>query len=197
VPLLGDLFARYEPQIRRLPRRVTHPDLDGGTFRLHRDGKVEIFYAPMDWLRPSARLAIVGITPAKDTMLIAYQTLVDGIAAGRSVPKVLDDVKTQASFSGFRPLLTSWLTWLDVHEHLGVESAEDLWERGAKFIQPTSAVRYPVFVNTKNYSGRNPDLVKHPILLGYVREAWHPNLQRSRRRLWCRWARRYRTLCGS
>lgn len=85
MPLLGDQFAHYEPRIRRLPRRrpLEDRDLTKPQFLLDREGRLEIYYAPVDWLRPTARSAVVGITPGKDTMRIAYQTVVDGLAARR------------------------------------------------------------------------------------------------------------------
>jgi hypothetical protein len=178
MPLLGKEYARFESRIRRLPSVVTDKDLVGEKFRLNRDGKLEIYYAPVDWLRPHARLAIVGITPGRDTMRIAYQTVVDGLAAGKPRARVLDEVKVQASFSGFRPLLSAWLLWLGAFRHLGLEDVDDPWRSGARLIQPTSAVRYPVFIDGTNYSGRNPDLVRHPLLRRYLVEVLAPELAR-------------------
>jgi hypothetical protein len=73
MPQLGSHFATFTPRIRRLPksRPITEGDLMRPTFRLERDGRVEIYYAPMDWLRPNALVAIVGITPSKGTMRVA------------------------------------------------------------------------------------------------------------------------------
>lgn len=174
--MLGDMYGHYEPLLRELPHTVTDRDLIDERFLIQRDGRLEIYYAPTDWLRPQARIAIVGITPGKDTMRIAYQTVVDGIAAGRPLPAVLDDVKRRAAFSGFRGQLVAWLAALDVHRHLGINSAADLWEHGAELLQPTSAIRYPAFVAGKNYSGRNPDLVKHPLLRAYLYQTLAPEL---------------------
>jgi hypothetical protein len=179
MPRLGVLFAAYEPKIRRLPRRrpIDAPDLLRPSFRLQRDGRLEIYYAPMDWLRPGARIAIVGITPGKDTMLIAYQSAADGLAAGRTPASVLNEIKSKASFSGFRGLLVQWLDYLRVHRHLGLSSAAALWTaEGQRYLHPTSAIRYPVLIGGKNYSGRNPSIVRHPILEPYVRDLLAPEL---------------------
>jgi hypothetical protein len=171
VPRLGVLFAAYEPKIRGLPRRrpIDEFDLLRPSFRLQHDGRLEIYYAPMDWLRPTARIAIVGITPGKDTMLIAYQSAADGLAAGRTPASVLNEIKSKASFSGFRGLLVQWLDYLGVHRHLGLSGAAALWTaEGQRYLRPTSAIRYPVLIGGKNYSGRNPSIVRHPILERYV-----------------------------
>jgi NTP pyrophosphatase (non-canonical NTP hydrolase) len=177
VPVLGDMFERFESRIRRLPRIVSDDDLLRDTFLLHREGSLEIYYSPSDWLRPGARLAIVGITPGRDTMRIAYQTVVDGLRAGKSVDRVLDDVKLAAAFGGFRTQLNVWLTQLGIYRGLGLDDADDPWLEGAPLIQPTSAVRYPVFVAGRNYSGRNPDLVKSPVLREYLFEVLAPELE--------------------
>jgi hypothetical protein len=176
VPRLGNLYPLFEPKIRRLPKRraVGERDLITPAFRLGPPGRLEIYYAPMDWLRPSARVAIVGITPGLGTMQIAYQTTLDGLAAGRGPAAVLNEVKARASFSGFRVQLASWLDWLGFPEHLGLSGSIQLWDRsGQQLLHPTSAVRYPVFVKGKDYGGRSPGLMKHPILRGVcIRCSW-------------------------
>ena len=74
--VLGSLFPTFRDRIGELP--TSGPVLDeqmlDETFLLEREGNLQIFYAPVDWLRPHARLAIVGITPGKETMRIALQT---------------------------------------------------------------------------------------------------------------------------
>lgn len=178
VPILGDLFARYEPAIRSLPRdrALREEDLAGETFLLDRDGKLEIYYAPMDWLRTQARVAVVGITPGAGTMLIAFQTVVDGLVEGLPAADALDNVKRRASFSGFRPQLVEWLTWLGVPAHLGHLTEADTWQAISPFLHPTSAVRYPAFVAGRNYSGRGPDLARNATLRRYLFDLLVPEL---------------------
>src|SRR5207249_3765363 len=103
---------------------------------------------------------------------------VHGFAAGNSVAKVFDDVKSQATFSGFRSLLLSWLDWLRVPNYLGVESAAVLWAKRQELVHPTSVIRYPVFVRGKNYSGSSPRITRHPALQRYLREVLAPELAR-------------------
>jgi hypothetical protein len=178
VPLLGELFARYEPAIRALPkdRPLSEQDLAGETFLLDADGRLEIYYAPMDWLRAEARVTVVGITPGRGTMLMAFQTVLDGLTRGRPVAEVMDDVKKQASFSGFRSQLVEWLAWLGIPAHLGVGTEGDVWQRMSPLIHPTSAVRYPVFIDGRNYSGRGPDLVKNHTLRRFLHDLLAPEL---------------------
>ena len=123
MPRLGTLYTAMEPRMRRLPRRrpLTAADIVKPTFRLECDRRLEIYYAPMDWLRLAARVAIVGITPGKGTMVIAHQTAVEGLAAGRSPAAILNEVKSRAAFSGFRCPLITCLEYLGVHRHLGLQ----------------------------------------------------------------------------
>jgi hypothetical protein len=122
-------------------------------------------------------VAIVGITPSKETMRIAYQTAVNGLAAGRSAARIFDDIKGRAAFSGFRRQLVSWLDWLGLPDHLGLATSGELWESsGRRLLQSTSAVRYPVFVSGKNYSGTSPRLTAHPALRRYVFDFLAPEL---------------------
>jgi hypothetical protein len=179
MPRLGPLFTQMEPRIRRLPvkRPLTTADIFKPAFRLEQHGRLEIYYAPMDWLRPTARIAIVGITPGQATALIAYQTAVAGLAAGHSPARLLNDVKAAAPFSGFRAQLVQWLEYLGVHRHLGLTSAQALWtDEGRRYFHSTSAVRYPVLADGKNYNGTSPTLAKHPLLTHYVDEVLGPEL---------------------
>jgi hypothetical protein len=179
MPRLGTLYTAMEPRIRRLPRRrpLAVADILKPAFRLERDRRLEISYAPMDWLRPAARVAIVGITPGKGTMVIAYQTAVEGLAAGRSAAAILNEVKSRAAFSGFRRPLITRLEYLGVHRHLGMQSAAELWTpAGERHLHSTSAIRYPTLVDGEDYSGRNPQLTSRPALRSYIRELLAPEL---------------------
>lgn len=147
-------------------------------FRLEQRGALEIYYAPLDYLRPAARLVVVGITPGKGTVQIAYQTAVDGLARGRPAARVLDDVKSRASFSGFRQQLASWLDWLRIPRHLHLRSSMELWSDARKFLHPTSAVRYPVLIRGRNYAGTSPGLTQDALLRRYLYEVLAPELAR-------------------
>jgi hypothetical protein len=56
MPIPSDLYSVYEPRIRALPRTrpITDADLSGDAFRIEKHGRMEIYYAPMDWVRPNA-----------------------------------------------------------------------------------------------------------------------------------------------
>jgi hypothetical protein len=86
-------------------------------------------------------------------------------------------VKSAAPFSGFRDRLIGWLEYLGVHRALGLSTAAALWNAdGHRYRHSTSAVRYPVLKHGNNYTGRNPSLVGHSILRGYVLDVRAPEL---------------------
>ena len=177
MPILGDLFAAFRDRIGELPTSAPIRDeqMLSDSFLLEREGDLEIFYAPVDWLRPRARLAIVGITPGKETMRIALQTASREVNEGRSDEEVLQKVKQMAPFSGFRAQLIEWLIWLGLAEHLDV-SRENFWDEVSRVMHATSCVRYPVFVRGKNYSGGQPRLDRSPTLRRYITGLLGPEL---------------------
>jgi hypothetical protein len=177
MPRLGDLYPRFEPAMRALGREgvISEQDLLTSRFLLERDDRFAIYYAPLDWLRPTARVAIVGITPGKNTMLRAYRTVASGLATGRAARSVLNDAKDN-SFSGFRPQLVGWLDWLGVARQLGVPSTAAMWTPAARHqLHPTSSIRYPTFERGKNYGGSKA-MLKRSLLRRYLIEVLAPEL---------------------
>jgi hypothetical protein len=75
------------------------------------DGALELFYAPKDWVNPSAKVMLVGITPgrrqASDVLRAARDALNDGPS--------LDDALFQADRVGFfsRPMRSRLALMLD------------------------------------------------------------------------------------
>ena len=53
---------------------------------------------------------------------------------------------------------------------LGVQSSADLFEQRDVLIHGTSALRYPVFVDGKNYGGGNPPVDRSAMLTRFVHE---------------------------
>ena len=68
------------------------------------------------------------------------------------------------SFSGpLRANLVAMLDAIGVAEHLGVQTTAEIFRPGSQDVHFTSALRYPVLVNGKNYNG-TPDMLKTPLL---------------------------------
>ena len=76
---------------------------------------------------------------------------------------------------------------LHVHDWLGVENCLSLFKENADLLAVTSAVRYPVFVNRKNYRGNDGDgLIRHPVLRPFVDNLFAP-CSRARERSAALW----------
>lgn len=179
MPAASNRFPRYESKISRLPKRrhLTAADVLVGRFRLEAEGRLQIYYAPMEWVRPKARLIAVGITPGISTMIAAFEATRDGLVSGASRSRVLDEVKRMASFSNARWNLAGMLDDLGVNRWLGIDSSIDLWgSAAAPLFHPTSAIRYPVVKDGKNYSGHGPDPPRSPMLSRWLRDELAPEL---------------------
>jgi hypothetical protein len=76
LPFTPPLFARFADSIRSLPPLAKYgPEhLCTPTFRLYSDRRIELFYAPFDFVNTSAKVALVGITPGFHQMEIAFRT---------------------------------------------------------------------------------------------------------------------------
>lgn len=135
---------------------------------IKRDGNIQVCYAPFDHIERSARLAIVGITPGMTQAVYALNALNDAKLAGKSIEEALRGAKMTASFSGaMRSNLVEMLDYIGVADLLNIQSTATLFEFGSTDMHFTSALRYPVFVDGKNYAG-NPSMLKTPLLRSMV-----------------------------
>jgi hypothetical protein len=97
---------------------VTRPDL-----RLIGDGRVAIYYAPVDSVNTRARLALVGITPGRQQAALAWTAALEALGEGCSDDEVLHHAKRTAAFGGsMRRNLVEMLDVLGVAQHLELES---------------------------------------------------------------------------
>lgn len=165
----GVLFDRFKEEIARLPERLDPAHLLNERFNLYRDKKLEVYYAPFDHIAPNAKLTAIGVTPGWFQMKAAFSEARRGISEGDEPDNVLRRAKYAASFSGpLRTNLVSMLDQLGVDEALGISSTMELFHGKSELFHPTSAVRYPVFVDGKNYTGSKPPLATNAVLVAYV-----------------------------
>lgn len=128
-------------------------------------GAVRIAYAPFDHVAMSARLVVVGIAPGLSQAKEALDAARRCRAKGLPLEESLRLAKLTASFSGgaMRSNLVAMLDAVGVHRLFDLRSTNSLFDPGAEHVHFTSALRYPVFVNGKNYNG-TPDMLKTPVL---------------------------------
>jgi hypothetical protein len=155
---LEALLALGEAGIRR------RADLLGCT-RLWTDGTVAVHYAPFHHVNADAKVMLVGLTPGLQQMELACATAVRQLSAGRSHDEAFRGVKEAASFAGsMRGNLIAMLDGIGLHSALGLPSSADLFGSRRDLLHTTSALRFPVLVHGRNYTGHAPKPLEHPTL---------------------------------
>ncbi|MFW2545658.1 hypothetical protein ACN2XU_23805 [Primorskyibacter sp. 2E107] len=162
LSLAQSILPKITAQALRDP--LSAPDLV-----LAKDGPLTVLYAPFDHIETAARLVVVGITPGMTQAVNALQAAAASLSQGRSVEQSLAAAKLTASFSGgaIRTNLVAMLDAIGVAAHFAVGSTAEMFRPGATDVHFTSALRYPVFVDGKNYNG-TPDMLRTPILRAQV-----------------------------
>ena len=163
-----DRFHQYAPVLHELTDAAF---ADAGRIdprlSIARDGKLTVHYAPFDHIETRARLVLVGLTPGHQQMRIALATARDALLDGAGMAEASAQAKRTASFAGpMRNTLSKMLDHIGLQTVLGYASCQEIWDiPGA--VHYTSALRYPVFVNGKNYSG-TPSPLKRPLLRQFI-----------------------------
>jgi hypothetical protein len=129
-----------------------------------RGKKLDVAFAPFDYVNPVAQIVIVGLTPGRQQMANALLAATRSLKNGNSEAEAMREAKTFASFSGpMRANLVAMLNSIGVNQWLGIATTGSLWEADAHRVQFTSVLRYPVFVDGANYSGA-PAPLSSPLL---------------------------------
>ena len=174
-----NLFSEFEEQIRALPvrERFERADLLIPPLRLHQENDLEMYYAPFGAVNSSAAIVLLGITPGWTQMEIAYRVARREMEAGLSEEEICRLAKQSASFAGaMRTNLIRMLDDLSTASFLGIESTAKLFGPAAALLHTASAIRYPVFVTGRNYTGHSPDMLRNPFLRECVEGVLGPEL---------------------
>jgi len=154
-------------EIKKL-NKIDKDSVVSKNFLLSKEGNIEIYYAPFDYINPQAKIVIIGITPGLQQMIQSFQAIKDG--------KSLREVKDLSSFKGsMRTTLVKFLDELKINKILKIQSCESLFNLNNKYLHSTSLVKYPVFEKGKNYSGVN--ILKKKILLDFIEENFLKELE--------------------
>jgi hypothetical protein len=170
-----NLFETFAKVVRTLgPEELEHPEkidrlvLDRDKSN-HRDD-VKLVYAPFDHVNATAKLIIVGITPGRQQASNALKAAKRALDRGVPLGEASVEAKVFASFSGaMRSNLISVLDFVGVSRWLGIHSTAALWSERTDLVHFTSAVRYPVFVSEKDWSGSAPNLLKSESMKSWMR----------------------------
>ena len=145
-------------KIKRL-KKIDTSSIVNKEFLIKKDGNIEIYYAPFDYINTKAKIVIVGITPGLQQMMQSYEVI--------NLGKSLKEVKDLSSFKGsMRTGLIKYLDELKINDILKIKSCESLFNKNSRYLHTTSLVKYPVFDKGKNYSGAN--ILKKKILLDFI-----------------------------
>lgn len=167
---MADLFAhKFLPWLENASDAEVKREIDAPSTLLI-DGaqqgakRIDIAYAPFDHVTQTAKIVVVGITPGRQQMANALQECRRQLRAGTARDAALAAAKVHASFSGpMRANLVAMLDDIGVAQLLDLDSTAALWGSASDLAHFTSALRYPVFVDGKNYSGA-PSMTRVPVL---------------------------------
>ncbi len=168
-------FNQYKNLIQSLPSSLTQESLLSEQFLLETDAKkkLELYYAPFEYVNERAKVVIVGITPGLHQMKKSFSTVLNAKNQIDSDEDILQQVKNNSSFDGpMRKNLVQMLDEIGLHEYLGLSSTSDLFNEACHLVHTTSVIPYPVFYNGKNFSGSTPNILKTEILKKYVTECF-------------------------
>lgn len=140
----GELIAAATHDFSTLPAALL----------LSSEGSLQTFYAPFDHVNSEAKIAICGITPGLQQASRALEKARELLLQGSSIAEAKKAAKETASFAGsMRSNLINMLDHIGVHMFLGIDSSARLFDTHTQLVHYTSALRYPVFMDGKNYSG--------------------------------------------
>ena len=160
------LAARYEAVVRRLPHGEV--DLHDDRLTVRTEGRLRVVYVPFDLIRPQARLILIGLTPGAQQARLALAAARDAYAAGRGMLDAHQEAKQVASFAGpMRTNLVGMLDAIGIAKALAMQSSAELFSAASALVQTTSALRYCVLRDGRNYSG-SPFPIATPVLQDFL-----------------------------
>lgn len=164
-----NLLPRYADAIRQFSSTTIEREAGRPSELLMSSGavgakKLEIAYAPFDYVNPTAKVVILGLTPGAQQMKLAIQEAARCLRAGIDIAETIWRAKAHASFGGaMRSKLVELLDFIGVNRFIGRPTTGTLWSKDQELAHFTSCLRYPVFVNGDNYSGQ-PAIMRTPLL---------------------------------
>lgn len=176
--LISQHLNTYRQAILSLPKHKAwrREELLTDDLLMARSGKLEVYYAPHnEYFNPLARIMIIGLTPGFAQMRMAIQAVKAALEKGLCVEEACRQAKEKARFAGsMRSNLMDMLDAINLHKYLNISSSSELFHAQQSLLHTTSMLRFPVFMNKKNYSGAHPGLMSSQMLkkaaLAYVEE---------------------------
>lgn len=161
-------LRQFLPTIKRLPvhKPLTKEDLLTKDFVITTDGKLTMYYAPHnEYIQTQAKIVIIGITPGWRQMKIAFEKFISCLATETNIDSCLFQAKKAAGFAGtMRKNLLHMLDECEIPTLLNIPDSSTLFEQDRHLIHTTSIIKYPVFLNEKNYTGHQPSIDRSSLL---------------------------------
>jgi hypothetical protein len=158
LPSFRDILLGLTPSELEHPERVDRLEISRDS---NARTDVRMAYAPFDHVNASAKLAIVGITPGRQQASNALKVAQRALRTGSTFAEAATEAKVFASFSGpMRANLVDLLDAAGIARWLGIDSTASLWNDRTDLVHFTSAIRYPVFVEGRDWNGSNPNALK-------------------------------------
>jgi hypothetical protein len=163
--MVSDLFVKNRECIREFAKDQSLASSSFERLTIASEGAITTVFAPFDHTSVSARIAVVGITPGLVQAENALRAAGAALRDGKSDAEASRLAKLTASFSGTqtRNNLVNMLNAVGLASAFGVQSCEEMFDPAREFVHFTSALRYPVFINGKNYNGA-PNMLRSPLL---------------------------------
>jgi len=139
-------------------------------FILEDQSKIKIYYAPHnEFINKEAQILIIGITPGWTQTQIAFKTANEGLIKNKEIIDILKKCKYNSRFSGsMRNNLIDMLDEIGLNRKLNISSCSEMFNEENNLMHTTSLIKYPVFINGKNYNGHSPEILKNELLFKYV-----------------------------
>lgn len=170
MPLSPYLLERFKPALRS--------SSSNDSFLLGTDQGYKVFYVPFELTNPSARLALVGITPGPTQMLKAYAAARAALQTRATDEEVLRSSKKAAAFAGMRDRINEMLDHFEVPKRLGLANAESLWSTNFHYFQPTSIVPNAAFKGDDYFNGPFSSVLAVPLLRQQFEKVFVPSIER-------------------
>ena len=172
------MFNKYASKILEL-ENFEKNDILNKKFELYANSNLSIYYAPHnEIINEKAKIFIVGITPGWTQTVIAYKTAHNGLINNLNYEQIKKDCKRNSRFAGsMRNNLVEMLDELNLNNKLNLNSCSELFEDKDYLLHTTSVIPYPVFINNKNYTGTNPNIMKNEILYSYVKKYFYKEIK--------------------
>ena len=170
-------FDDYVAKIRSLPDDPADNDVVTSDFLLEEEGRIEVYYAPLHGVITDAKIIIVGITPGIQQMVAAFAEARMLLHEGMKPPHIFKEIRRRMAFAGsMRTNLIDMLDKIGVADRLELASTAQLFADASHLLHSTSALRYPVFNQGKNYTGSNPPIHRSPLLKSLLTSTLPPEL---------------------